>query len=248
MVFFTSKRRRAAFLIVNFTDTRSLETPGVSLMVKYSPMTETTLYHITFLRHGESVGNAEDRFQGHADFPLTERGRLQVQALASRWQSEGITFDRCIASPLLRARQTAEIVCSALNVPLEFDPDWMEINNGLVAGLTPEQAAQVAPRPDFMTPYTHYGETGESRWELFLRAGRAIQRILDRAPARYLVASHGGILNMALYAIMGIPLQTESSGPRFMFHNTTFTTFTYEPERHCWRMLDFGDRRHWKED
>ena len=31
----------------------------------------------------------------------------------------------------------------------------MEINNGLVSGLTPEQAAQVAPRPDFMTPYTH---------------------------------------------------------------------------------------------
>jgi len=124
----------------------------------------------------------------------------------------------------------------------------MEINNGLVSGLTPEQAERVSPRPDFMTPYTRFGETGESRWELYLRAGRAIQHILDRSPGRYLVAAHGGVLNMALYAILGIPVQADSGGPRFMFHNTTFTTFTYEPERHNWRMLNFDDRRHWKAD
>lgn len=33
------------------------------------------IHHIVFLRHGESVGNAEDRFQGQYDFPLTEKGR-----------------------------------------------------------------------------------------------------------------------------------------------------------------------------
>jgi 2,3-bisphosphoglycerate-dependent phosphoglycerate mutase len=211
-------------------------------------MIDTPSYHVTFLRHGESVGNAEDRFQGHADFPLTGKGRLQARSLAERWQLEGVTFDKCIASPLLRACQTAEIVCGTLNIPLELDPDWMEINNGLVSGLTPEQAASVTPPPDFMTPYTHFGKTGESRWELYLRAGRAIQHILDRPAGRYLVAAHGGVLNMALYAILSIPVQADSAGPRFMFHNTTFATFTYEPERHTWRMLNFDDRRHWKED
>jgi len=211
-------------------------------------MIDTSYYHVTFLRHGESVGNAEDRFQGHADFPLTEKGRSQARSLADRWQQEGVTFDTCIASPLLRACQTAEIVCAALNIPLELDPDWMEINNGLVSGLTPEEATQVAARPDFMTPYTRFGETGESRWELYLRAGRAIQHILDRSPGRYLVAAHGGVLNMAMYAILGISVQADSAGPRFMFHNTTFATFSYEPERHNWRMLNFDDRRHWKED
>ena len=211
-------------------------------------MVDTTVFQITFLRHGESVGNAEDRFQGHADYPLTGKGRTQACSLADRWQGEGVTFDKCISSPLLRACQTTEIVCGILNIPLEFDPDWMEINNGLVSGLTPEQAALVSPRPDFMTPYTRFGETGESRWELYLRAGRAIQHILDRFPVRYLVVAHGGVLNMALYAILGIPVQADSGGPRFMFHNTTFATFTYEPERHNWRMLNFDDRHHWKED
>ena len=211
-------------------------------------MIDTSFYHVTFLRHGESVGNAEDRFQGHADYSLTEKGRSQARSLADRWQESGVTFDKCIASPLLRARQTAEIVCAALGIPLELDPDWMEINNGLVSGLTPDEAMQVAPRPDFMTPYTRFGEIGESRWELYLRAGRAIQHILDRSPGHYLVAAHGGVLNMAMYAILGIPVQADSAGPRFMFHNTTFATFLYDPEHHNWRMLNFDDRRQWKED
>ncbi len=196
-------------------------------------------YSIAFLRHGESVGNAEDRFQGQADFPLTEKGRAQAQALADKWLAEGVTFEQCISSPLLRAAQTAEIVTQVLNVPLEFDADWMEINNGLLAGLTDDQAAQVAPRPAFITPYTRFGKTGESRWELYLRAGRAIQKILDRQPGRYLIVAHGGVINMAMYVMLNIPPQTDSSGPRFMFHNTTYAMFSYEPEHHNWRMLQF---------
>lgn len=204
------------------------------------PMNEIiSSYNIVFLRHGESVGNAEDRFQGQADFPLTEKGCAQAKVRAERWLAEGITFDRCISSPLLRARQTAEIVTRALNVPLEFDPDWMEINNGLLAGLSDEEAAKIAPRPDFMTPYTRFGKTGESRWELYLRAGKAIQGILDRQPGRYLVVAHGGVLNMAMYVMLNISPQADFSGPRFMFHNTTFAVFSYEPEHHNWRMLQF---------
>ncbi len=210
-------------------------------------MADSPLYSITFLRHGESVGNLENRFQGHADFSLTETGRLQARALAERWQAEGRAFDRAFSSPLARARETAEIVCAALNVPLELDPEWMEINNGLLAGLSDEEASQTVPRPEFMTPYTRFGQTGESRWEVYLRAGKNIQRILDRPPGSYLVTAHGGILNMTMYAILGIPIQADSSGPRFMFHNTTFATFTYEPKHHNWRMLHFDDRPHWKE-
>ena len=67
---------------------------------------------ITFLRHGESVGNLENRFQGHADYPLTEKGRSQARALAKWWNAEGISFNRACSSPLLRARETAEIICA----------------------------------------------------------------------------------------------------------------------------------------
>ncbi len=46
-------------------------------------------YTFTFLRHGKSIGNAEERFQGQSDFPLTEAGRAQAQrvggTLAEGW-------------------------------------------------------------------------------------------------------------------------------------------------------------------
>jgi len=209
-------------------------------------MPDTAVYWITFLRHGESVGNLENRFQGHADFPLTEKGRIQARTLAKRWCTEGITFDRVISSPLLRARETAEIICAGLGSPLEFDPDWMEIDNGMLTGLTPDEGRGDAPRSDFFTPYTRWGVNGESRWEVYLRAGRNIQKLIDHPAERTLVVSHGGILNMVLYAILGIPPQAASTGPRFMFHNTTFTTFTYEPVQHNWHMLHFDDRSHLK--
>ena len=65
------------------------------------------MYKFVFLRHGESVGNAEARWQGQSDYALTERGRAQAQALAKRWKSEGVKFNLIIASPLVRAKETA---------------------------------------------------------------------------------------------------------------------------------------------
>jgi 2,3-bisphosphoglycerate-dependent phosphoglycerate mutase len=211
-------------------------------------MAEPALYHVTFLRHGESVGNLENRFQGHADFPLTETGRAQVRALVERWRTEGCSFDRAFSSPLLRARETAEIICEALSIPLEIDSNWMEIDNGLLAGLNEEEAARSVPLPAVFTPYTHTGRTGESRWEVYLRAGENLQKLVDYPPGRMLVVAHGGILNMVLYAILGIPAQIAHSGARFTFRNTTYATLSYEPESHIWRLLHFDNRPQWKEE
>jgi broad specificity phosphatase PhoE len=202
-------------------------------------------YTIILLRHGESVGNAEDRFQGQADFPLTEKGQAQATALAERWSGEGREFDLCISSPLARASQTAEIIAARLGLPLEFDPVWKELHNGLLAGLSPEEAAERHPRPDFIHPYLHIGETGESRWEVYLRAGRGVQSLLDRAPGRYLVVAHAGILNMALYAILGIPVQADYTGPTFRFLNAAFAVLTYTAEEHHWHLIGLNDRAHW---
>ena len=41
---------------------------------------EKPIYHFVFVRHGESVGNAESRWQGQSDYPLTEMGRAQARA------------------------------------------------------------------------------------------------------------------------------------------------------------------------
>ena len=201
-------------------------------------------YTLTLLRHGESVGNAEGYYQGQYDFPLTERGRAQTRRLISRWRADGTQFDQVIASPLIRARETAEMIAEALNVPVQFDPDWKERNNGVLAGVKREIADQRYPKPDFFNPYENLGETGEGNFELFLRAGRAVQRILQMPPARYLIVSHGGTLNQALNVMMGITPQANGQGIQFRFGNTAISTLQYEPESHRWVVLGINDFTH----
>ena len=210
------------------------------------PSSPFPLYTIIFLRHGKSVGNVEGFHQGQVDFTLTRRGEAQVRALVRRWKRETVTFDRIFSSPLKRASQTAERIGKALHVPIQFEPDWMERDVGLLSGLRPAEAAEVAPRPAFMHPYRAVGETGESQWDLYLRAGRAVQALLKNPSGRYLVVSHGGIMNMAFYAILGIPPQANFTGPRFRFSNTAFATLTYRPDEHKWAVLGVNDHAHWK--
>ncbi len=208
--------------------------------------TAGAIYLVVLLRHGESVGNAEGYHQGQSDFPLTPSGLAQSRSLAQRWKEEGMTFDHIISSPLERARQTAEIISTSLNAPLELDPDWMERDNGLLSGLRLDESARVYPRPPFIHVYQSIGGTGESQWELYLRSGRALQRLVDSPPGRYLIVSHGGILNMAMYAILGIPPQANFTGPRFRFGNTSFATLTYTPDEHRWTLISLNDQAHWK--
>jgi GNAT superfamily N-acetyltransferase len=98
-----------------------------------------------------------------------------------------------------------------------------------------------------MTPFTPYGETGESHWDVYLRAGRAIQQLLRYPPGRYLVVAHGAILNMAMYIVLGIIPQAHRSGARFALQNTAFAALTYHPVDHTWRLLAFNDHFHWPE-
>jgi broad specificity phosphatase PhoE len=83
-----------------------------------------------------------------------------VRSLAERWKSEEVKFDRAVTSTLIRARETAEIVASALNVKIEYDPIWMERDIGEMEGLTAEEVRK-KPRPPYTTPYDAIGGVGE---------------------------------------------------------------------------------------
>ncbi len=204
---------------------------------------EKPVYSFVFLRHGESVGNAEARWQGQSDYPLTERGRAQARALAARWKSEGVKFDLTVTSPLVRARETAEIVASALNVPLELDPVWLERDIGRMEGLTAEEARQI-PQPPYITPYDSVGGDGEGDWALFLRAGQALHDLLRRPSGNYLIVSHGGLLNQLMHAVVGIAPHADPSGVRFRFENTAFARVFYFPHQHRWAIDAVNDRAH----
>jgi broad specificity phosphatase PhoE len=201
------------------------------------------LYTLTLLRHGESTGNVQGIYQGQADYPLSERGKAQVASLARRWQIEQVSFDLIVASPLVRAQQTAAALASALNSPMEVDEIWMERNNGRLEGMRVADIDHL-PRLPVTHPYLPQGETGESLWDLYLRAGQALSRLLERPPMSCLVVSHGGMLNLLLYAILGLTPQANFQGVRFTFRNTAFVSLTYDPQTHLWRMHGLNDYLH----
>ena len=203
------------------------------------------VFQFTFLRHGESVGNAESRWQGQSEYPLTDKGRAQAHALAEYWKAEDVKFDLAIASPLSRARETAEIIAAALNVPLEYDPIWMERDIGEMEGLTAEEVRQ-KPQPPYITPYDSIGGDGEGDWALFLRAGQALHDLLRRPAGSYLVVSHGGLLNQLMHAIVGVPPHADPSGVRFRFENTAFSRAIYFPYQHRWAIDAINERTHLK--
>ena len=201
------------------------------------------VYHFVFLRHGESIGNAESRWQGQSDYALTEKGRAQARALAERWKAESMKFDLIIASPLVRARETAEIVASAVGAKLEFDPVLLERHIGEIEGLTAEEVRK-RPHPPYITPYDPIGGEGEGDWALFLRAGQALHSLLRRSPGRYLIVSHGGLLNQLMNAIIGIAPHVDPSGVRFRFENTAFARVIYFPYQHRWAIDALNDHAH----
>jgi broad specificity phosphatase PhoE len=207
--------------------------------------TEKPVYNFVFLRHGESIGNAESRWQGQSDYALTEKGRNQAQALAKRWKSEGVKFDLIFASPLVRAKETAEIIAVALNAKVELVPTLMERHIGEMEGLTVEEVRK-KPQPPYVTPYDPIGGEGEGDWALFLRAGQALQALLRRPPGSYLIVSHGGLLNQLMNAIIGIAPHVDPSGVRFRFENTAFARVIYFPYQHRWTIDAINDRAHLK--
>jgi len=73
----------------------------------------------------------------------------------------------------------------------------------------------------------------------------AVQSLLERSPGKYLIVSHGGILNMVLHAIIGITPQADLQGPRFRFRNTSFASLIYRSGENIWIVDSINDREHW---
>ncbi len=199
-------------------------------------------YIFVLLRHGESEGNRKNIHQGQADFPLTARGREQAREVAGQWAQHGVAFDRIIASPLKRAAETARIIADVLGYPQEniaYDAIWKERDKGELTGV-PFGATPPSASPTSL--YHPVGETGESLWEVHQRATEAVRRLLAEPPGRYLVVSHGGIMNLVIHAILGIPPQPYPHTPSFRFPNTGYIALAYRPNIHRWHVLGLCNR------
>ncbi len=90
-----------------------------------------------FMRHGEADNNVNRILVGrHIESHLTEYGRQQVRDTANYLKE--ILVDKVFASPVIRARETAEIVCDVINLDYEIDERLYEIELGKLVGMNYE--------------------------------------------------------------------------------------------------------------
>ncbi len=168
------------------------------------------MLEILVLRHGQSVADIENRYEGRADFPLTELGREQAR-LAAAWISANCAPKAIVSSPLKRASETARIVGAACGLTLEFDDALMEFNNGVLAGLSYEEADRLYPLPEGGRLPHERLPGGESLLELRLRAGEVWSRLTSQhaGAGRLLIVTHGGMISMLFRAFARLPVGVE---------------------------------------
>lgn len=141
------------------------------------------------LRHGQSTWNAQRRWQGQADPPLSELGEQQAYD-ASRLLG---TFDAIIASTLVRAHHTAEIIAGQLGIgPVEADPRFIENDAGEWTGLNRDEIEAQWPGWIAAGRLAPSFETVEST---AVRAYAGLIEAARRYPdGEVLVVSHGGVI------------------------------------------------------
>ena len=164
---------------------------------------------ILLARHGETLWNAEGRYQGQEDIPLSPVGEAQARALGARLHK--LPIARAVASPLARARRTAEFALGDRRGLLATDPGLMEIAHGSWEGLLAHEIR--ARDPERLRAWR------EAPHEVLMPEGESLQHVLDRAwPAlaracdglgaddTLLVVAHDAVNRVLLCRILGIPL------------------------------------------
>ncbi len=175
---------------------------------------------LLLIRHAESEGNAENRFQGQRDYPLSPHGVEQALRLAARLQDRQL--DHIYASPLTRANHTAQIVAELKGMPITPLPGVMEFDFGQLSGMSwaqiqeqhPELAA--AQRSRGRSYVTWPGDEGR---EVFRDRVCSALWSLEAGHEGETVAvfSHGGVIGVFCQSVLG--LSHEYRAP-FVVENT----------------------------
>jgi len=194
---------------------------------------------IYFIRHGETAWNAAGRFQGSKDIPLNDLGRVQAthagDVLGDLVARNGQALDDLafVASPLMRARVTMELVRTELGLPPEgfaLDDRLREIAYGEWEGSTlPEMRAS---HPDL------FAERERDKWhvsppggESYVSVTQRMREWYDSLPGNTVAVSHGGTARALMVAI-GVALPEKAAdlfieqGAVYVFRNGTLAKYS----------------------
>ena len=163
---------------------------------------------LTFIRHGETDWNRQQRFQGQIDVPLNAAGHAQAARLARRLGPH--PADVLLSSDLLRARETAAPLARAWGQTAATVPGLREQSFGIWEGL---DVATIKSRHGKLWQdwIEHHGDfalpQGESLNQFHSRVMGAVREIAGTHAGRSVtVVTHGGVLDMLWRTAKGLPL------------------------------------------
>ncbi|MDH3261019.1 MAG: histidine phosphatase family protein [Acidimicrobiia bacterium] len=182
---------------------------------------------VLVLRHAEAEGNAERRFIGQHDVPLSALGWRQAEALTRRLRLMPITH--IVSSDLQRCLDTVKGLAEDLGLQIAADSRWREIANGQWGGLVGDEIAE--RWPDAWQRYRGGEDVARpdgERWaDVRMRVVEAFEELADGLTDRdvVVVSTHGGpgaLLAMWATGISG----TAFGGPFGPLANASITTLT----------------------
>lgn len=159
------------------------------------------------MRHGETQWNALGKIQGGVDIPLNEKGRELARVTADALAD--VPFTRVYTSPLVRARETAEIIKNGRDIPVIIDERIREISFGICEGYRCFGENADVPDPDFVKFFTQPdayipSEGAESIEELCTRTTEFFMELIHDETLRdetVLISTHGAALRGILSTV-----------------------------------------------
>jgi broad specificity phosphatase PhoE len=155
------------------------------------------------MRHAPTRWNREKRIQGMEDSPLTENGQREAEQWG-RHLAE-FTWHRILASDLGRARQTAELVNLALQVPITTSTELREMDWGCWTGRTFKEIKSENRERLVVMEKAGWGfqpPGGENRYQVWQRGRQALVEAAATWPGqRILVISHEGMVKALIYSL-----------------------------------------------
>ena len=211
------------------------------------PAPSSDVCRMVWIRHGETAWNAEKRFQGHLDIPLSAAGQDQADRLAQRstqWLHKADwRFSAIITSDLSRAYDTAKAIANCTGLPLHVEPTLRERNYGVCAGLT---ATEMQSKHPAHYEVLHYREAdtvipdGESLQQFYNRVIQTTQQLAQTHLGKTIVVvAHGGVLDCIYRRAEMLSLQHHRG---WLLLNTSVNTV--DISLHHWQVRQWGDITH----
>lgn len=168
---------------------------------------------LTLIRHGQGLCNVERRVEGVAQCRgLSDLGRTQVVRLANRLRAEDFAPDVIVASPIRRARETAEIIASVIDRGVDlFDADIEEVRPGEAEGMTWDQYFAFYGAAEGWDPSVAFAPGGETWVHFAARVSRTLDRLaIAHVGKTIALVAHGGVVDASLFHFFGLDPHTRA--------------------------------------